>query len=144
MRGASVVAATLVVAAACSDPSSAGIPLPIGGEWGYHASQRTPAIAAVDGSLTLHGVAGDGAFEGTFVGDEQTAAGGLRRLDGTAAGRLLNDSIADFDLVLGGVARRHVGIVRGDSISGSWATQGVTPMASGDFVARRPASEGAR
>ncbi len=129
-----VAAATL----ACSQTTDTSTPSPVAGAWTYAGTQATPAPATLDGTVTWQGVTGaDGAFEGTFTLSERLPTGATRTLSGPGAGNLLADTVADFDLTVDGVARRHIGVLRADSIRGSWATLETGQNASGDFVLRR-------
>jgi hypothetical protein len=97
-----------------------------------------PTPATLSGSLEWKGVSGGAqAFEGTYTLVEQLSSGVNRTLSGSGAGQILNDSIADFDLTVDGADRQHIGILRGDSITGNWAVLDVNQQSSGTFVLRR-------
>jgi hypothetical protein len=80
---------------------------------------------------------GEQAFEGTYTILQQLPDGSAQTISGPGAGQVLSDSIADFDLTVSGIERRHIGILRGDSISGDWAVLDAGQTASGKFVLRR-------
>lgn len=127
--------AVLVGAVACSAATESEA-TSADGTWTYGATQQAPVPATVSGTLSLVGVGGGGAFEGTLAAVEQTAAGETRPATGTVAGRVVADTVLDFDVVLSGVARRHLGVRRGDSVSGTWTTVSGS-AASGRFGLRR-------
>lgn len=136
MQRAAVLIALLGTALACGDavsPTSV-----VDGVWVYTGTQDAPSSSDLDGTVTWHGVAGgEQAFEGTFSMVERQQNGALRNLSGPGAGQILSDSIADFDLTVSGVSRRHIGILRGDSITGSWSAVDIGQAATGRFVLRR-------
>ena len=137
-RKALMTGAAAAVVLACSVSTSPGTASLVSGAWTYAGTQETPAPTTLEGSLNWQGVAGsDGAFEGTFTVLERLPTGATRTLSGPGAGQLIADSVADFDLTFEGVARRHIGVLRADSISGSWATLAAGHTASGQFVLRR-------
>ena len=122
---------------ACGDATGASASA-VAGEWTYAGSQETAPQATLDGSLSWKGVSGgDASFEGTFALVERLQTGATRTLSGPGAGQLIADTVADFDLSIDGGGRRHIGILRGDSISGDWMTLGAGQAASGHFVLRR-------
>jgi hypothetical protein len=110
----------------------------VAGAWTYAGTQETPSPATLNGTVTWRGVSGgDDAFEGTFTVVQQVPGGVLQTISGPGAGEIISDTIADFDLTVSGVERRHIGILRGDSISGDWAVLTAGQSASGKFVLRR-------
>jgi hypothetical protein len=129
------MAGLAMVLAGCTASSGPGQASVMAGTWTYTGTRDTPNPASIDGSGTL--AAADGGFEGTFTITERATSGSVVTLAATVAGRVVADSVADFDLTVQGVARRHVGVLRGDSVSGSWASAGSASNASGRFVLRR-------
>jgi len=124
--------------AACGATTGPDVASAVAGTWTYTGTEEAPDPATLSGTLSLHGVSGaDGAFEGTFTILEQAPTGTATPLAGTTAGNVISDSIADFDLIVGTVARRHIGVLRGDSISGSWASMDGGTNESGKFTMRR-------
>jgi hypothetical protein len=129
---------TALVAGACTSGTDPSNESALSGTWRYDAEQQTPSVAVLEGTVTWSDVSGDGAVEGTFSLVESGASGSQRVLAGTTGGLLLSDSIADFDLIEPSITRRHhLGILRGDSVVGSWASQ---TGATGAFVLRREGS----
>ena len=135
-----LVLISAVLLTACNVGAGTGPASAISGVWHYAGSQDSPAIAQLDGSLSWSDVAsGPGTFEGTFSIVE-TASGVQRTLVGASAGQLVADSIADFDLSVSlGASRHHLGVLRGDSISGQWTELGGNG-AGGRFVLHRNTS----
>jgi hypothetical protein len=131
-----IAAVVLTGAVACTEPSSQ--PSVVAGAWTYAGTQVTPSPATLSGTVTWRGVSGGSdAFEGTFSVVQEMPGGILQTISGPGAGEIISDTVADFDLTVSGAARRHIGILRGDSISGSWAVLDAGQSASGTFVLRR-------
>ncbi|HVT39049.1 MAG TPA: hypothetical protein VHE78_08385 [Gemmatimonadaceae bacterium] len=138
MRGRYLLLLAVALVSACSNTTAPAPSSRATGSWVYGGTQQTPSSAALDGSVSWRSIAsGVGAFEGTFTMIERKTSGEVRTLSGAAAGQLLSDSIADFDLLVQGIARRHIGILRADSISGSWASIEAGSSSTGRFVLRR-------
>lgn len=109
------------------------------GSWSYVATQGSPSAAQLNGSLAFSGQTG-AQISGTIDAIEVGAGGQQRRLTGPIAGRTVDSTTLDFDLLLGDVSRRHVGQVRGDSLTGTWVetpVDGGLPSASGTFRSLR-------
>ena len=125
----------VVVALACSTGTEPGTPrVQLLGSWRYEAAQLSPMPATLEGSLEIEGQDGD-AFGGSFDVIESSAAGS-RRVTGIVTGIALDAATLDFDVFVDGVARRHVGELRGDTIEGAWM-EVRTGGASGSFRAER-------
>lgn len=106
------------------------------GRWQYDARQTTPALE-LSGELRIE-EQNNGRIEGELNAQEKDAQGVVRNRAGIINGTMHADGSIDFYLLLQGTARRHVGRVRNDSISGTWVEQvssGV-PL-TGPFTARR-------
>jgi hypothetical protein len=120
-----------------TDPGTMGVA--VLGTWSYTATQGSPSAAQLSGALAFSGQTG-AQISGTLDVVE-TGVGGLqRRLAGPVSGRTVDSTTVDFDMLLGTVSRRHVGQVRGDSITGTWVetpVDGGVPSASGSFRASR-------
>lgn len=120
-----------------TDPGKMGVP--VLGTWSYTATQGSPSAAQLSGALAFSSQTG-AQISGTLDVVE-TGVGGLqRRLAGPVSGRTVDSTTVDFDMLLGAVSRRHVGQVRGDSITGTWVetpVDGGVPSASGSFRAAR-------
>ena len=137
--GALLRVSLLVAAAACAggttDPGRPGVPL--GGAWRY-AAQVPTSGAEIRGTLSVTQQTG-AQFVGALDVVETGPQGLQRRLAGPMAGRTSDSTAVDFEVQLGGDARRHVGRVRGDSLTGTWVEtmDGGAPAASGSFRAAR-------
>lgn len=113
--------------------------VPVVGNWNYVATQSSPLAAQLNGSLAFSGQTG-AEISGTLDVIEVGTGGQQRRLAGPVSGRTVDSTTLDFDLILGDVTRRHVGQVRGDSLTGTWVEtplDGGAPSASGTFRASR-------
>jgi len=134
----SAIASGAVVA--CFGPTDPGkLGVPVIGSWSYVATQGSPSAAQLNGSLAFSGQTG-AQISGTLDVVEIGVGGQQRRLSGPVSGRTVDSTTLDFDLLLGDVSRRHVGEVRGDSLTGTWVEMplaGGLPSASGTFRATR-------
>ena len=113
--------------------------VPVVGSWSYVATQGSPSAAQLNGSLAFSGQTG-AQISGTLDMIEVGVGGQQRRLAGPVSGRTVDSTTLDFDMLLGDVSRRHVGQVRGDSLTGTWVEtplEGGLPSASGTFRASR-------
>ena len=124
---------------ACAAATDAGKPgVPVVGTWSYAGQQVSPGSATLTGSLSFTQQSGaqvSGAVD--FV--ETDSRGQQRRVAGPLAGRTVDSTTVDFELVLGAASRRHVGRVKGDSLTGTWieSTGDGLPTASGTFRGAR-------
>ena len=131
----SIFYALLIGAAACASPvdQSQGGP-DVLGAWSYSASQASPA-AQLNGTLTV--VRQEGAsFDARLEVQERDAQGNVRNWSAVVSGRTVGADVIDFDVYADALARRHVGKVSGDSITGTWAQLDAAPR-SGSFKSRR-------
>jgi hypothetical protein len=132
-----IVSGAAVACLGPTDPGKMGVPV-IGG-WNYVATQGSPSAAQLNGALAFSGQTG-AEISGTLDVVEIGLGGQQRRLAGPVSGRTVDSTTLDFDMLLGAVARRHVGKVRGDSLTGTWVEtplEGGLPSASGTFRASR-------
>lgn len=135
--GTKLAVLAVALLSACSDGAGTDAASPVSGMWHYSGTQVTPASAQLDGSLSWRGVASPaGGFEGTFLIVEVGASGQQQTLSGASAGQIVADTLADFDMDVSGADRHHLGVLRGDSISGMWTEIGGSG-AGGRFVLRR-------
>ena len=136
MRSALVFAVVALVACGSETPAGDDSTIVIG-TWSYDARQATPAIE-LTGQLRIERQS-NGRIEGELNAQEKDAQGMMRTRVGVVSGRVLADGALDFDVLLQGTAtaRRHVGRVRGDSITGTWAETTLGAPLSGPFSARR-------
>lgn len=135
-----VLALGLMFAAACVTSTDAGPSgVPVQGRWAYAASQSSPSPAEAIGALTFSSQSGS-SVGGSLDVIETDVRGLQRRLAGPVTGRTVDSTTLDFDAVVDGMSRRHVGVIRKDSIIGSWIempTSGGAISASGTFRAKR-------
>lgn len=109
------------------------------GTWQYQGLQTSPTQATLAGTLTITSQSTQG-FGGTLAVTETDASGGMRQLSGVVSGCTLTATSVDFDALLlpETVARRHLGTVKGDSITGDWVKSDATGIiASGSFKSAR-------
>lgn len=130
------LAGVCTLLAACSSstgPDDSNVNLR--GSWNYSANQ-TGTSALLEGTFTIDQQTG-AAFSGQFNGRVRDAQGTITNIAGIASGHTYGNDAIDFDLVVNGVARRHVGrIAEQNSIAGTWAQQTGT-TAVGAFVLTR-------
>jgi len=132
-----VGSAMLTVLAGCQDITGVSDLSPVSGSWTYMGAQSFPEARALAGLVSWLGVrGGTGGFEGNFQIVEEGPGGVSRSLAGIGSGVLLADTVADFDLEVAGVRRRHIGVLRSDSIKGSWVEL-PSGTASGSFLLRK-------
>lgn len=135
MRLLSIVAAAALFG--CSSATDDGGPAAnVRGTWTYSATQSGSATL-LEGGLVIDEQNG-AAFTGQFNGQLRDDAGVITNADGIASGRAFGADAIDFDLIVNGVERRHVGRIAGNSVSGTWAQQNGTASISGAFVLTRP------
>jgi hypothetical protein len=120
-----------------TDPGRAGAP--IVGSWTYSANQATPAAAGLQGVLSFSAQSGAN-VSGSMDVLETDASGLQRRLAGPLSGKTIDSTTLDVEVTIADVSRRHVGLIRGDSITGNWIElpiNGGAISASGTFRAKR-------
>lgn len=108
------------------------------GTWSYVGQQVSPGTASLGGSLSVSDQSG-ARIGGTMDFVESDSRGLQRRLAGPFAGRTVDSTTLDFEVVLGAVSRRHVGRVKADSLTGTWVESSSSglPTASGTFRGAR-------
>lgn len=141
VRQICVIAACLVSAAGigCGGTTDLGPPgVPVVGSWTYVGQQVSPGTASLTGSLSFGEQTG-AQISGTTDFVETDSRGQQRRLAGPFAGRTVDSTTVDFEVVLGAVSRRHVGRVKADSLTGTWieTSSAGLPTASGTFRSAR-------
>lgn len=120
---------------AVSEP--AGV-TPLEGRWAFSGQVASGRGGSFQGTLTVHSTSASG-FGGSLEVLETSAQGEQRRLTGPVGGRLAGPVTTEFEVPLGGLARRHIGAHRADTLQGSWydlAPSGAVE-ASGTFRAVR-------
>lgn len=139
-RGGVAALLYAAIASGCGGLTETGRPgVPVIGTWRYAAQQDAPARADLQGALAI-GEQSGARITGALDVVETDVRGQQRRLAGPMVGQSADSTTLDFDVTLGTGTRRHVGRVRGDSLTGSWIEQpvaGGAPTASGSFRAAR-------
>ena len=131
--------AILLMAASCLSAPTETAPATVivRGSWSYSSVESANATIA-NGTLTL---SQDSTvrFTGTLDANEQDSHGQLRRIAGVVSGRTIDESLVEFDMVIDPLTtRRHSGVVKGDSLIGSWVQVSDAGIgASGTFRAHR-------
>lgn len=109
----------------------------IRGSWSYVSVQSGTATTA-NGTLVLLQDSTT-RFTGTLDANEQDTRGQLGHIAAVVSGHTIDQALVEFDLVIDpATTRRHNGVVKGDSLTGSWvqiADGGIA--ASGTFRAHR-------
>jgi len=103
------------------------------GTWHYSGDQAAPALT-LEGTLTINAQTAD-VIAGQLSWQEQDPGGGTRVDGGPVSGRVIGLADVDFDVLLPGSERRHVGRISGDSIRGAWID--LLSGRSGEFLAVR-------
>ena len=128
---------TIGVAAGClrsTEPGSGQVQLT--GTWSYSGTQTGAVRENLLGELRILSESGS-TFEGRLDIVSTNEGGDSRVMSGSVSGSAESD-VVDFDAHVEASARRHVGQVVGDTITGTWV--GSTPggsVSSGTFRAER-------
>ena len=112
--------------------------LELNGTWKYSGEQTGPVRETLNGTLTISRESGT-SFQGRLdVVAVNSQSGQSRVLSGLVSGSESCGVVVDFDADLETDARRHVGQIVADTISGTWvvSTSGGT-TSSGTFRAER-------
>lgn len=104
------------------------------GTWHYMAAQTTGNRVTYDGTLTIDQQQGR-AFAGGLDAQAVVPQGNVLRVNGVVSGRIPSSTSVDFDLQFPDDTRRHVGVLVGDTIKGSWASADLSLL--GGFTAVR-------
>jgi hypothetical protein len=107
------------------------------GSWSYISVQSGTATTA-NGTLVLSQDSTT-RFTGTLDANEEDTRGQLGHIAAVVSGRTIDQALVEFDLVIDpATTRRHNGVVKGDSLTGSWVQIGDAGIAaSGTFRAHR-------
>jgi len=111
--------------------------LQLTGDWVYTGVQTGSARENLTGELSIAGESGS-SFQGRLdiVGVNE-ASGETRLMGGTVSG-IAEGNVIDFDANVETTARRHVGQINGDIITGTWVGSSAGGiMSSGTFRAER-------
>lgn len=134
MRPRTLIAIVITLLSACTTQSTA--PLAVAEEWQYVGSQRVPNTLQLDGLLTITRRSGE-RVEGSLNLRRTDAAGQVEQVTGLVSGRRTSTTL-EFEANLEGAVVRHIGRVRGDTISGTWLDDdGGAAVVSGAFVLMR-------
>lgn len=129
-----VVGGAVFVSGACTLSTEASTDVAdLRGTWHFTGDQTAPALA-MDGSLVIEAQSGD-VVSGRLSWQEQVVGGGTRVDGGPVTGRVIDRSDVDFDVLMAGGERRHVGRLSADTMRGAWVQ--VSTGSSGAFVAVR-------
>ncbi len=117
---------------ACAISSTA--PEVVSEQWQYVGSQRVPNALQLDGALRITRRTGE-RFEGSLDLRRTDVLGRAERVTGLVNGRRSGATL-DFEATLEGAVIRHIGSVRGDSITGTWIDDdgGGTSVVAGTFT----------
>jgi hypothetical protein len=125
---------TLALAACSSESEDCGAPVDISGTWDYAATQSVPA-GSVAGTWVLSQPETcriGGTFSATVPGGDGLPV----PISGSVSGIFLDETHVEIHLYpTGGEDRAHLGVLVGDSLSGSWEQPGAG--VSGSFHAER-------
>lgn len=111
---------------------------PLARNWRYLAEQRNPDNGRAEGSVQFTFQSGL-RFDGSVDVVETDAIGQGERRTGLLSGRFRDSLTVDFDVRLDAETRRHVGHVKGDSITGEWLPLNGLLNGGGTFrMARQP------
>ena len=111
--------------------------LQLNGSWNYTGIQTVPVRETLTGTLTISRESGT-SFQGqlNLVGvNSQTQQ--QRILSGSVSGSESGTDVIDFDANLETTARRHVGQIVADTITGTWVSSTDGAMSSGTFRVER-------
>lgn len=126
----------VAAALSCHSTTDAGGPsFPVTGHWDYVATQASPP-AQLTGTLFISSQTGS-MFQGTLDVVENDSLGGGAHLTGAVSGQTVDSMHVDFDVFLHPTARRHLGAVVGDSMTGIWVEPNGSSPFAGSFRARR-------
>jgi hypothetical protein len=120
---------------ATSEPSGV---TPLEGLWDLNGQSASGSGGAVQGTWTVRSTSAVG-FAGSYDVIESTSGGGQRRLTGPVTGRMAGANTTEFDVIVIGSTRRHIGTLQADTVRGSWfdVSQNGAVEATGTFRAIR-------
>lgn len=127
-----LLAGSLSGCASATDAGSTSIDLR--GLWAYTAVQTSGTRVSYTGTLNFTQQTG-ATFNGSLDLQAATPQGVVTRVSAVVGGRVLAGNEIDFDAGFLDGTRRYVGMIAGDSITGSWATSDLA--ASGTYAMKR-------
>jgi hypothetical protein len=114
------VALTLVSSGCLSSTDAQPSLLRLSGTWSYTGVQTNPVRENLSGTLTISRESGM-SFQGRLdMRADNPQTGTNRVLGGLVSGSEKDASVIDFDADVEAVARRHVGEIVADTITGTW------------------------
>jgi hypothetical protein len=119
-RAAVLVAVTVALSGCLRSTDVQPSLLQLSGTWSYSGVQTNPVRENLSGTLTISresGMTFQGRLDAVAV-NPQTGAN--RVLGGLVSGSEKNGRVIDFDADVEAVARRHVGEIVADTITGTW------------------------
>ena len=120
---AAIAIIALLCATGCDfSTSPTGEVADVRGTWQFSGDQDAPALT-LEGTLLIQSQAGD-AVSGQLSWQEHDGLGGSVAKGGAVSGLVIEHSDVDFDVILPGGNRRHVGSITGDTIRGAWLEVG--------------------
>jgi hypothetical protein len=135
-RRAWLLVAGLVALAGCDlSTGPEGEVADVTGSWSYSGEQSAPSLT-LEGTLVLASQSG-AVIGGQLNWEEHDPQGGVRLDGGPVSGRVIGLADVDFDVLLPGGERRHVGRISADTIRGAWIQ--TSTGTSGEFLAVRGA-----
>jgi hypothetical protein len=138
LRGIALLLMAASMACTSSSPSGPADPdaPTVVGTWSYRGS--SPARRQLQGTMQIT-TQRDGRFSGHAALQQRDGDGSVISVPGLVGGRLVEGQTVDFDVVVDASrALRHLGTLRGDSITGTWIEDnGVGVTGSGTFVISR-------
>lgn len=100
-----------------TEPASGNV-ADLRGDWNLAGSQAAPALT-LTGTFSISSQQGAEVF-GTAQWEERDGVGNVVLRGGPLSGLVLSAVDVDFDVQLAGQPRRFVGVLRADTLSGTW------------------------
>ena len=126
-----------IALAGCQMETAACTQVPaVVGTWRYSAVEEAPVHATVSGTLSITSASCD-AVVGSMDIVETSATGGNQRLAGPVTGQVIDAMSIQFDAFVDSNPWKHLAVLAGDSLSGSWVSVSGTQSESGTFGGRR-------
>jgi hypothetical protein len=132
------LAATIIVSGCLKSTEPQPSLLQLDGTWTYTGTQTAPVREELSGTLTISSESGT-SFQGRLdLVATNSQTGETRVLGGLVSGAESATNVIDFDAALETNARRHVGQMVADTISGTWVGSGAGgSTSSGTFRVQR-------
>jgi hypothetical protein len=118
--GAFLFASSSLLSACLKSTEPQASMLQLNGSWNYTGVQNSPTQETLTGTLTISRESGV-SFQGMLILTSVDARTGQpRSLNGAVSGTESGTDVIDFDANLESPARRHVGRIVADTITGTW------------------------